>query len=135
MIPEPTPVDGIWNMPRVETPSEVIVTTEFLTLATTVGRSGALAAGAEPVDVVTPVLAAAGGDVGDVPRSGPATNAVVIPDASTADSTATPTIVPPRRRPEPLPLPPAVGEVVGACTGAVHAYADGVPAPEEEDAA
>src|SRR5262245_52355168 len=124
MMPEPTPVDGIWNKPRVDWPSEVIVTTEFLTAATTVGRSGALAAGAEPVEVVTPVLATAGEGVAAVPRRGPATSTVVSPEASTAESSATPAIVPARRRPEPSPPPPRSDDVaveaVG-CTGALHA--------------
>src|SRR5262245_36742665 len=102
MIPDPTPVSGIWNMPRPDTPSLVIVTTESRTEATTAGRSVVAGLPVEPVDVVTP-LAAAGAGVGEAVCSGPATSAAVTPVARTADSTATATTDPIRRPPDPEP--------------------------------
>src|SRR5690242_8610113 len=121
MIPDPTPVSGIWNMPRPDTPWLVIVTTESRTEATTAGRSVVAGLPLEPVDVVTPA-AAAGAGLDGVLWSGPATSAVVTPVASTADSTATPTTVPIRRPPEPEPELDADSRGLGA-TGTVDAAA------------
>src|SRR5690349_6760416 len=101
MIPDPTPVAGIWNRPRPEMPWLVIVTTESRTAATIEGRAGAGAVLFEPVDVVT-LFAAAGAGVGAaVPCSGPMTRAVVAPVARIAARTAVATTVPMRRPPDP----------------------------------
>src|SRR6476620_5662696 len=86
--------------PRAETPSDVIVTTESRTAATTSVRGGADAvAPLAPVAVVT--AAPPGSLVGAGPRpSGPVTSAAVPPAASTADRTAAATTVAVPRRPD-----------------------------------
>ncbi len=89
-MPEPTPVDGIDCRPRDETPSEVIVTTESRTAATTSVRAGSLAVAVERPDPVA-VVTAAGACAAFVPdpvepASGPVTRAAVPPAARTADS-------------------------------------------------
>ena len=91
---------GCSGKPRVETPSDVMVTTESRTAATTSVSGGADAvAPFVPVAVVTaapppaPLLGVA------PPLSGPVTSAAVPPAASTAERTAAATSVAvPRRR-------------------------------------
>src|SRR4029077_1192904 len=105
MIPDPPPVDGICPPPRDENPSEVIVTTESRTAATTLVRSiSGAGAGDEPVPTVTAAGAGgrggAGGGAAAAARpyglSGPATGAAVPPAARTADRTAAATTDPAR---------------------------------------
>src|SRR6478609_9123918 len=102
MTPEPTPVDGMFPKPkpRAETPSDVIVTTESRTAATTSVSGGADAVGPlAPAAVVT--AAPPGALVGAAPRpSGPVTSAAVPPAASTADSAAAAITVAVPRRPD-----------------------------------
>src|SRR5829696_9340114 len=100
-MPEPTPDDGICTTPRAEKPSEVIVTTESRTFATTAERSASAAAVA--VDPAAAAAATGGVAVADASRSndiGPATSAAVPATARTADRTAAATIEP-VRRPDP----------------------------------
>src|SRR6478672_10324967 len=86
--------------PRAETPSDVMVTTESRTAATTSVRGGADAvAPLLPVAVVT--AAPPGALVGAAPRpSGPVTSAAVPPAASTADRAAAAITVAVPRRPD-----------------------------------
>ena len=92
-MPEPTPVDGIDIMPRVEIPSEVIVTTESRTEATTVGRSAAAVGAAFPVKVERPAAAGVVAEPVGEPSRVPTTRAAVPPAAMTADSSAAARIV------------------------------------------
>src|SRR6476469_644593 len=112
--------------PRAETPSEVIVTTESRTAATTSVRGGADAvAPLVPVAVVTAAPPPAP-EVGDAPTpSGPVTSAAVPPAASTADRTAATTIeAVPRREDDPAE-PVVAGRGAGA-SGIVEACSRGV---------
>src|SRR4051794_12693045 len=100
-MPDPTPDDGICTKPLDEKPSEVIVTTESRTLATTPERSASGAA--VGVDAAAAAAATGGDPVADASRyveSGPVTNAAVPATASTADRTAA-ARMDPVRRPEP----------------------------------
>jgi hypothetical protein len=99
ITPDPTPDDGICAKPRDEKPSEVMVTTESRTAATTSVSSGAGAALA--LDAAAATAAASVGADDGADRSGPATSAAVPPAASIAESRTTaamPTIPPARTR-------------------------------------
>src|SRR3954452_16351554 len=87
ITPDPTPDDGICAKPRDEKPSEVMVTTESRTSATTSVSSGAGTALALDAAAATAGAPVGPGDGAD--RSAPATSATVPPAASIAESRTT----------------------------------------------
>src|SRR3954453_11622951 len=95
--PDQTPDDGICANPRDENPSDVMVTTESRTAATTAVSSGVVAALA--LDAAAATAGAPAGAAVGAERSGPATSAAVPPAASIAESSTTAAMpnIPPRR--------------------------------------
>src|SRR4051794_21908627 len=122
MTPDPTPDDGICPKPRDARPSELMVTTESRTAATTsvsFGAGAVLGLEAAAATAGAPAGAADGPD-----RSGPATRAAVPPAASIAESRTTaaiPRIPPPRAR---CSRPPVWGDrFEAALDGALASFA------------
>src|SRR3954451_13117868 len=118
ITPDPTPDDGICAKPRDEKPSEVMVTTESRTSATTSVSSGAGAA----LDAAAATAGAPVGAGDGAERSGPATSAAVPPAASIAESRTTAAM-------PSIPRPPARRSRRPAFWGGFGAMLDPVVAP------